>query len=113
MFDKLAIYAIIALLVATAFGVMYTQNQVLKNEVFKISIERDNFKAAFKSKQLELDNSKSAQQTLQNLLTKEKIASQKLEEELEVIRNEPETDNGDVSPILKRQLDRLRDDDKI
>jgi uncharacterized membrane protein YgaE (UPF0421/DUF939 family) len=113
MFDKLAIYVIIGLLVAGAFGTMYTKNQVLKNEVLKISIERDNLKSAYKVKELEFQNSKETQKTLQNLLAKEKEASQRLEDELGIIRNEPETDNGDVSPLLRRGISRLHDGNKV
>lgn len=110
MFDKLAIYVMIGLLVAGAFGAMYTKIQKQKTEILEISIERDNLKSAYKVKELEFQNSKETQKTLQNLLVKEKEASQKLEDELKVIENEPETDNGDVSPILRRGIERLRND---
>jgi hypothetical protein len=110
MFEKIGAYVIVGLLVFGAFSSMYAANQKLKNDVLQIGIERDNFKAAFTSKKLEVDNSKAAQQSLENLLTQQNEATQKLEDELEILRNEPESDNGAVSPLLQRQLERMHDD---
>lgn len=110
MFEKLGIYVVLSLLVAGAFGALYTKIQIQKNEILTISIERDNAKAAVKVKQLEVDNSKEAQKTLENLIVKEKENSMKLEEELGVLRNEPESDNDSVGGILKRSIGGLSDD---
>lgn len=110
MFEKIGFGLIVVLVLFGAFSSLYAKNQHLKNEVLQISIERDNLKSAYQSKKLEADNSKESQKTLESLIVKEKEASQKLEDELEILRNEPTTEDGDVAPLLKRSLERMSDD---
>jgi hypothetical protein len=110
MFNQIGVYLIVGLLAFGALSSLYATNQHLKNEVLQVSIERDNAKAAFKSKALEVDNSKAAQQSLENLLTQQSEANKQLEEDLEKLRNEPESDNGSVSPLLERSISGLRGD---
>jgi chromosome segregation ATPase len=111
MFNQIGAYLIIGLLAFGALSSLYAANQHLKNEVLQVSIERDNAKAAFQSKKLEADNSKAAQTSLENLLTQQNEATKQLEQDLENLRNEPESDNGAVSPLLQRGISGLRGDD--
>jgi len=112
MLDKLLIYAMIGILVAggAVTTVMYTKIQTQKTAILELTIERDNFKAAYQVKDLEFNNSKASQNTLNDLYIKEKEAAGRMADELEVIRNVPETNNGPVAPVLSNTLDRLRDD---
>jgi len=110
MFDKLGMYAVIGLIIVAAFGGLYTKYKVTENNLLKMTIERDNYQAAFKVKKLEVDNAHEAQKTLESLLTQEKEASLQLEKDLEDLKNEPESADGSVSDLLKRQLGKLHDD---
>lgn len=115
MFDKMLIYVIIFLTVASLIGggTLYIKNLQQKSQILELTIEKDNLKELYLSKELELKNSKSAQDVLNKLLNKEKEETQKLEDELEAIRNESENDNGPVSPLLRRHIDRMQDDRKV
>ena len=106
MLDKIYLAGILALVILS-LGLFVTV-QYQKNKILEVTIERDNAKAAVIVKQLELDNSKVTQETLETLLTQEKENASNLEDALEVIKNESESDNGPVSPLLRRSIDGLR-----
>lgn len=107
MLDKIYIGVIIALLIIG--GTLFTQVKIKENRILGLTIERDNLKSAIKVKSLELDNAKTATETVEELLTKEKESANRLEKELEILKNEPEENNGSVSPLLRNGIERLHD----
>lgn len=113
MFDKLFITVIIVLGLSLAAMFTYIQIQRVtisdqKQTILTTQNERDNAKAALTTEQLKVANSKAANDTLQDLLTKQKEESDRLSDNLQEIENAPETDNGDVSPVLRNSLERMR-----
>lgn len=77
-----------------------TQIEAQRTEIILLSNEVDTFK---KNVKLQKESSK----VLEQRIVKERIEALQLQDRLRKIEDAPESENGDVSPVLRGALDRL------